>query len=148
MPAKKSVVREIEAPNHFKREFDHLTAKKKRQALAILRNFMRALAPLLASASRVVRENCPKRDLTPCQTCAVQPGTFQEKGFAGTTYGFLRSLREVKPFFCHSNQPNWRENRINLETLKLCGAFQSLNVVHPEKAKQLAEQATQKLREL
>ncbi len=113
------------ATNQLERELGRITSEQKKQVTEVLRTFM--------SKVREIRKgDCEAR--VSCETCAFSPKTDSWPGFAPTAYGVMKSIRDMIPFLCHEDSPDWRKNVIDPENLVVCKGFESVVLMDPIKA--------------
>ncbi len=137
----------IEAPDYFKKDFgDHLTPCQKKQIAQVLKEFMGGIRILLDQSTAQLRRNECSKVGSPCATCAFNPATDTWKGFVGTVYGLVWALANDKLFMCHSTQPGWKENRLDLRRLGFCKGFALVWLVKKSSAEKLARRAQTNIR--
>ena len=138
----------IPSPNAFREDLSPLTEEQYSKVLWVLKNFMREVREIERQASERTRHACPEK-AGQCASCAFNPETDREFGFAPTAYGLLVSiLLPEKLFLCHANQPHWKENVLLPDRLKLCEGFASVVVVDHEKARACARRAIEAIAEI
>jgi len=138
----------LKSPNHFRSEIGRLGPKKMKKVRKLLREFLRVMGQALGPSARLIRCVSPETKTPPCTTCALNPGTFRFKGFVGTSYGFLKALRDRKIFLCHDNQPQWRKNILDPEKVRVCRSWLVLQAAHPGKIRQIVRLFDRGLREI
>jgi len=137
----------IQSPNHLEKDFGQLTPEQKLTVTEIMRIFMEGLRGILKEATPVFYDQNPN-ERRPCETCAFNPSTDSFSGFTATAYGMMKSIRDVKPFFCHDNQPNWRDNVVDHpQELKMCRGFLALISIHYVSARMIADSIFKSLEE-
>ena len=118
------MTRIIRSLNRFEVVFANATATQKEEVVSVLRSFMAEARTVSCDldfkrAMGAVRPELKKH----CTTCALESSTDSLDGFAPTAYGFLSTIVNDRIFLCHSNQPGWRENDMDVEKVMLCRQY-------------------------